>query len=72
MKRTRRFAALTGLLLAASLPAQSADNAKMQTFIDGLMNRMTLEEKIGQLNLLSEGFTVTGPLLSKDVTTQIQ
>ena len=31
------------------------------------MNKMSLEEKIGQLNLPSIGFDVTGPLLSKDV-----
>ena len=36
-----------------------ADNA-MNTFISQLMGRMTLEEKIGQLNLLPGGDIVTG------------
>lgn len=36
-----------------------ADNA-MDTYISQLMSRMTLEEKIGQLNLLPGGDIVTG------------
>ncbi|MDQ3141412.1 MAG: beta-glucosidase BglX [Bacteroidota bacterium] len=45
---------------------------KMDLFIKDLLNKMTLEEKIGQLNLPSIGFDVTGPLLSKDVETKIE
>ncbi len=33
---------------------------KMKTFIDGLMKKMTLDEKIGQLNLPGSGDIVTG------------
>ena len=40
-------------------------------FLDSLMNLMTLEEKIGQLNLPSIGFDVTGPVLSEDVESKI-
>ena len=36
------------------------------------MSRMTLEEKIGQLNLLSVGFDVTGPQLSRDADAEIR
>ena len=32
-----------------------AQDAKMKTFVDGLMKKMTLDEKIGQLNLLTPG-----------------
>ena len=44
---------LTGLVLmiAINAGAQSSTNAKMKTFIDALMKKMTLDEKIGQLNL---------------------
>ena len=35
------------------------------------MSLMTLDEKIGQLNLPSVGFDVTGPVLSKDVESKI-
>lgn len=41
--------------------AQSDQDSKMNTFIDNLMKQMTLQEKIGQLNLPSVGFDVTGP-----------
>ncbi len=50
----------------------NAQNAKMKTFIDVLMKKMTLEEKIGQLNLLTPGGgIVTGAVVSKDVETKI-
>jgi beta-glucosidase len=44
----------------------------MKAFIDDLMNKMTLEEKVGQLNLVSVGFDVTGPIVSKNVEEKIQ
>ncbi|WP_181305786.1 beta-glucosidase BglX [Rufibacter sp. XAAS-G3-1] len=45
--------------------------AQMKKFIDELMAKMTLEEKIGQLNLVSVGFTVTGPVVSENVDEKI-
>jgi beta-glucosidase len=73
MKRTRLIPALIGVMLSGCLQAQPlAGDAKMNAFIGDLMSRMTLEEKIGQLNLLSVGFDVTGPVLSKDVDTKIR
>jgi len=45
---------------------------KMDKFIKDLMSKMTLEEKIGQLNLPSIGFDITGPILSKDVDEKIR
>lgn len=50
----------------------SKDNATMNKFIDDLMKKMTTEEKIGQLNLVSVGFDVTGPIVSKNVEEKIQ
>jgi beta-glucosidase len=83
MKRTFRTAALLslGLLLSPALHAQQAarpaasgttDDPKMQRFIDELLSKMTLEEKIGQLNLITVGFDVTGPVVSKDVDVNIR
>lgn len=40
--------------------AAMAQDAKMNKFIDKLMDRMTLEEKLGQLNLLPAGEIQTG------------
>jgi beta-glucosidase len=52
-------------------PASPADT-KMQQFVSGLLQKMTLEEKIGQLNLVAVGFDVTGPVVSKDVDANIK
>lgn len=63
----------TGMMicLAFSAAAQSPDQ-KMKNFIDGLMKKMTLEEKIGQLNLLTPGGGIaTGAVVSKDVESKI-
>lgn len=40
--------------------------------VDSLLERMTLEEKIGQLNLLTPGGTVTGEVVSKNVEAKIK
>ena len=41
------------------------------TFIDILMSKMTIEEKIGQLNLLTPGGAVTGEVVSENVANKI-
>ena len=48
------------------------DTLGMHKYVSDLMAKMTLEEKIGQLNLPTVGFDVTGPVLSKDVEGKIQ
>ncbi len=53
-------------------PAAAAATDNMQQFVASLMQKMTLEEKIGQLNLVSVGFDVTGPVVSKDVDASIK
>jgi beta-glucosidase len=73
MKRARLPLVLIALIASGCLHAEpSAGDAKMKAFIDRLMSRMTLEEKIGQLTLLSMGFDTNGPLLSKEAESQIQ
>ena len=49
-----------------------AQNSKMDAFISQLMKKMTVDEKIGQLNLPTIGVTVTGPVLSKNVEQKIR
>lgn len=46
--------------------------AARDRFVKKLMKRMTLQEKLGQLNLLSLGFDVTGPVLSEGVEDKIK
>jgi beta-glucosidase len=50
----------------------SSPDANMEAFVSGLLGQMTLEEKIGQLNLLSTGFDMTGPVASKDVEESVR
>ncbi|WP_071889750.1 beta-glucosidase BglX [Hymenobacter sp. PAMC 26628] len=57
---------------AAPKTALPAADAKMTAFVDNLLGKMTPEEKIGQLNLVSVGFDVTGPVVSKDVDANIR
>ncbi|CAF4353718.1 unnamed protein product, partial [Adineta steineri] len=45
---------------------------RMDSTIDDLMSKMTLEEKIGQLNLVTVGFDVTGPIVSENVDENIR
>ena len=67
----RKIVMLPVLLVSLHLFSQNND-AKMNAFITNLMKRMTLQEKIGQLNLPSVGFDVTGPILSQGVEDKIK
>lgn len=61
----------SGCLLYASAQKSQSENA-MQTFVSTLLQKMTLEEKIGQLNLLTPGGGVaTGAVVSKGVEEKI-
>ena len=62
-----------GLLIITSLnvAAQTSQDAKMKTFIDALMKEMTLEEKLGQLNLPGAGDITTGQASSSDIAKKI-
>ncbi len=55
-----------------ALTAQAVDQAKMNRFIDDLMGKMTLQEKIGQLNLPVTGDIITGSTVSGDVVGKIK
>lgn len=52
--------------------ASSTADPRMRQFVDSLLSQMTLEEKIGQLNLVSVGFDVTGPVVSENVDENIR
>ena len=56
----------------AALTAQATDQAKMDQFIDDLMGKMPLQEKIGQLNLPVTGDIITGSTVSGDVVGKIK
>ena len=56
---------------AATSKSAASDN-EMNAFVDSLLRQMTLSEKIGQLNLVSVGFDVTGPVVSENVEEKIK
>ena len=67
----------TSLLLAAILMGSTSIQAQkspqdMDRFIDALMKKMTVEEKIGQLNLPVPGEITTGQAKSSDVAKKIE
>ena len=66
------LASAVALTSGFALSAQSTDEAKMDKFIDGLMSKMTIQEKIGQLNLPVTGEIVTGEAKSSDVASLIR
>ena len=66
---------LTAVITASAVTAMAtpqADKGKMDQFIDNLMGKMTLQEKIGQLNLPVSGEIVTGQAKSSDVAGKIR
>lgn len=59
---------LLSLVLFSVVLTSAAPVGEMDRFIDNLMSEMTLEQKIGQLNLLPmKGDVVTGPEVSADI-----
>jgi len=60
------------LTLSAQKTQVSSQDPKMDKFITGLMNNMTLEEKIGQLNLPSSGDITTGRAKSSNIAEKIK
>jgi len=63
--------ALTLMLLSSVAMAQSTD-AKMNAFVSKLMGKMTLDEKIGQLNLVVAGGAVTGSTVNSGVSEKLK
>ena len=70
---------LTGVIIFISLQtsgqsgdAVKSDSYRMKNFIDGLMKKMTLEEKLGQLNLPVSGDILTGQAANSDIGKKIR
>ncbi|MFV0419754.1 MAG: beta-glucosidase BglX [Dysgonomonas sp.] len=72
MKMKRLLVVLSACIaVAGSVFAQNKD-PKMDKFIDDLMSKMTLEEKLGQLNLPSSGDITTGQAKSSNIADKIK
>src|SRR5688572_10757323 len=73
MKSLKTTVFVLALILSISSFAQTSNDAKMNSFVKNLMAKMTLDEKIGQLNLLTPGGGVaTGAVVSRDVESKIK
>lgn len=68
-----RKVVLAAVLFASQMVHAQTNDAKMNSFVSGLMSKMTLDEKIGQLNLLTPGGGIaTGAVVNPDVETKIR
>ena len=65
------------LLIQSSLVLQAqkksvSEDQKMKTFIDALMKKMTIDEKIGQLNLVGSDDVITGNMKNTGIGQKIK
>ena len=63
---------LTLALGACALNASASSDPAMDRYIDDLMSKMTLREKLGQLNLPVTGDIITGTAMSSDIAGKIK
>jgi len=76
MKRFTTLLILFVTIICLNVDAQKTDSKsdsyRMKTFIDTLMKKMTIDEKIGQLNLPGSGDIVTGQASNSDIGKKIR
>lgn len=60
-------ALLSASAASAAIPTTPAEKAAMDAFVNGLMGRMTLDEKLGQLNLPPSDDIVTGQAIDSNI-----
>lgn len=63
---------MLSITTTCSISVNAQTNTKMDQFILELMGKMTVEEKIGQLNLVTGGEAVTGSVVSTGVEGKIK
>jgi beta-glucosidase len=63
---------LATVMLNTAVFAQSNKDAKMYQFVNNLLAKMTLEEKLGQLNLPASSDFVTGAVSSLDIADKVK
>ncbi len=72
MKRVFFTVFIAAFITAVTVHAQQTKDPKMDSFIANLMSKMTLEEKIGQMNLPSEGDIITGLGANNNIAAKIK
>ena len=66
------FLFVMAFVINAGAQDAKSDSYRMKTFVDGLMKKMTLDEKLGQLNLPGSGDIVTGQASNSDIGKKIK
>ena len=70
MKKSLLF--LATVLMSIVAFSQTNKDAKMHQFVNALLAKMTLEEKLGQLNLPASSDFVTGSVSSSDIADKVK
>ena len=65
-------AAIVGCAAPVVTTTSQPSGNKMNDYVQELMQKMTLDEKIGQLNLITPGGAVTGAVVSTDVESKMK
>lgn len=68
----RRLIFVAALVICYNSQAQVSQQAKMKTFVDALLKKMTLDEKLGQLNLPGAGDITTGQAANSNIAQKIR
>lgn len=68
----KKLAFTSLLFICLNYVSQAQVDARMNAFVSNLMKQMTVDEKIGQLNLVTPGGAVTGSVVSSDVESKIK
>jgi beta-glucosidase len=63
---------IIGIVLLAITFQGCRKESKMDSYVNNLMNKMTTEEKIGQLNLTTSGGFTTGAAVNEDVQKKVK
>ncbi|MDX8339006.1 beta-glucosidase BglX [Draconibacterium sp. IB214405] len=73
MSRFLTFVAVLFLFAACGTPSSNSGDSEMDVFVSDLMAKMTIQEKIGQLNLITPGGGIpTGSVVSTGVEEKIK
>lgn len=72
MSKKILFLLFASLLMNCAWSQQKESSASRNAFVSGLMSKMTLDEKIGQLNLATAGTIRTGEATSSDIGQKIK
>ncbi len=67
----KNFLLIAGLIISLIAQAQTSKDVAMHQFVGKLLAKMTLQEKLGQLNLPASSDFVTGQVSSSDIASKV-